>query len=97
MLSEGLASYRESLYHNAVMTRRIFKTGNSLAVALPKDTLAELGLSEKAEVTITVDKRHRQIILRSAKAESKVDQAFASQVSAFIKRYRPALSALAKR
>lgn len=79
------------------MTRRIFKTGNSLAVALPKDTLAELGLSEKAEVTVTLDKRHRQIILRSAKAKGKVNPAFAGQVSAFIKRYRPALAALAKR
>lgn len=79
------------------MTRRIFKTGNSLAIALPKDTLAELGLSEKAEVTVTLDKRHRQIILRSAKAEGKVNRAFADQVSAFIKRYRPALAALAKR
>lgn len=80
------------------MVRKVFKTGNSLVVSLPKDTLEFLGLAEGSEVSVELDRERRQVIIAPANpALPGVDEAFASQVSAFIEQYRPALEALARR
>ncbi|MGH7256024.1 MAG: hypothetical protein ACREI3_09625 [Nitrospirales bacterium] len=50
----------------------------------------------KASESAGVRKRQASA-LRVAAVERKVKQSFARQVAAFIKRYRPALEALAKR
>jgi antitoxin MazE len=79
------------------MTRRIFKTGNSLVVALPKDALDRLALSEGAEVSVDLDSDGRRIVIAPAQRRLPgVDETFARQVAEFIERYRPALEALAK-
>ena len=82
------------------MYRKIFKTGNSLVIALPKETLEYLHLQEGSEVVVELDREHRYIVIRPVQAilsEGGVDEAFASQVDAFIEQYRPALEALAKK
>ncbi len=79
------------------MVRKIFKTGNSLVVSLPRDTLESVGLSEGAEVSVDVDRERGQIILTPAvNPAAKVDETFARQVAEFIEQYRPALEALAR-
>ncbi len=79
------------------MVRKIFRTGNSLVVSLPRDTLASVGLSEGAEVSVEVDPERGQIILMpAAQRPAGVDEAFARQVAEFIEQYRPALDALAR-
>ncbi len=80
------------------MQRKIFKTGNSLVVSLPKDALDFLGLTEGEEVSLELDRGQRRIIVRPARATlTDVDEAFARQVADFIEEYRPALEALAKK
>jgi antitoxin MazE len=79
------------------MLRKIFRTGNSMVVSLPKDTLDFLGLSEGAEVSVEIDRERRQIVITPAEtALASVDEVFAHQAAEFIEQYRPALEALAQ-
>lgn len=80
------------------MVRKIFKTGNSVVVSLPKDALDFLGLAEGAEVSVELDRERRRIIITPVGTTLPgVDEAFARQVAEFIEQYRPALEALARR
>ncbi|MBE0410908.1 MAG: AbrB/MazE/SpoVT family DNA-binding domain-containing protein [Anaerolineales bacterium] len=81
------------------MLRKVFKTGNSVVISLPKDALELLGISEGSDVSIDLDRDKRQIVISPAQdplAIAGVDEVFAQQVSEFIDQYRPALEALAK-
>lgn len=82
------------------MERKVFKTGNSLVVSLPKDALDYLGLVEGVEVAVDLDRDKRQIVITPVEKPSAiagVDETFARQVAEFIEQYRPALEALAKK
>jgi len=80
------------------LVRKIFKTGNSLVVSLPKEFIQQAGLHEGSEVSIVVDPDSKQIMIEAAtpRVEDGIDAEFAQQVDTFINRYRPALEALAK-
>jgi putative addiction module antidote len=78
--------------------RKIFKTGNSLAVTLPPDLIHNLGLREGSFVTVEPDPERGGILIAPATIDvSSVDAAFAERVNGFIERYRPALERLAER
>jgi antitoxin MazE len=80
------------------MLRKVFKTGNSVVISLPKDALEFLGLSEGAAVSVDLDRETRRIVITPLEAPlaiAGVDKTFARQVSEFIEQYRPALEALA--
>jgi putative addiction module antidote len=77
------------------MVRKIFKTGNSMVVSLPREILEPLGVSDGSEVSVELE--DGKIIIRPMRqAVPGVDEDFARQVSEFIDEYRPALEALAK-
>ncbi|HMN28237.1 MAG TPA: hypothetical protein PKE45_08785 [Caldilineaceae bacterium] len=79
------------------MIRKIFRAGNSVVLALPKEMLETLHLDEGAEVSVELDAAHGQIVIAPVTAPiNGVDPAFAAQVADFIDRYRPALKALAQ-
>jgi antitoxin MazE len=80
------------------MLRKIFRTGNSIVVSIPKYFLDELDLSEGEDVSIELDRQQRQIVISPIEKDLAVgvDETFARQVDEFIKEYRPALEALAK-
>jgi antitoxin MazE len=79
------------------MLRKLFKTGNSTVVALPKDVLEPLGMSDGTEVRVELDREKRQIIIHPVEPPmaAAIDVEFARQVAEFIEEYRPALEALA--
>ena len=80
------------------MLRKVFKTGNSVVVSLPKDALDYLGLVEGVEVAVDLDREKRQIVITPVEkplAIAGVDENFTRQVAEFIEQYRPALEALA--
>ncbi len=82
------------------MLRKVFRTGNSIVVALPKEAVELLGLAEGKEVSLEVNRERRQVILSPVEASLAavgVDLEFARQVSEFIDEYRPALETLAKK
>ena len=80
------------------MVRKLFKTGNSIVVSLPKDIIEPLGITEGADVSVELDRENRQIIIRPAEEPiaGGIDENFARQLAEFIQEYRPALEALAK-
>ena len=81
------------------MLRKIFKTGNSVVVSLPKNALEYLQINEGSEVNVELDREKRTIVITPAEpsmAVLGVDPEFAHQVAEFIEQYRPALKKLAK-
>ena len=79
------------------MVRKIFKTGNSLVVSLPKESLQMIGLHEGSEISIRVDVGQNQIVIEAVQPNIPgIDSIFAQQLNDFIEQYRPALEALAK-
>ena len=80
------------------MYRKIFRTGNSMVVSIPKDILDELQLSEGEDVSVELDTQQRQIVISPVEkpAAAGIDETFARQVDDFIEKYRPALEALSK-
>ena len=81
------------------MLRRLFKTGNSIVISLPKEVLDSVGLAEGERVSLEVDHEGKRIILSPAEkplAIAGVNEDFASQVREFIDQYRPALEELAR-
>jgi putative addiction module antidote len=80
------------------MLRKVFRTGNSVVVSLPREALETLDLREGSEVEVNLDRENRQVIIKPIEAlpsASGVDEPFARQVAEFIERYRPALEKLA--
>ena len=81
------------------MLRKVFRTGNSVVVSLPKDALEFLDIRVGAKVSVELDRENRQIVITPVEeplAMAGVDEAFAQQVADFIKQYRPALEALSR-
>lgn len=81
------------------MLRRLFKTGNSVVVSIPKEVLDGLGLSDGENVSLEFDRQQRRLILTPAErplAVMGVDENFAHQVNEFIEKYQQALEELAK-
>jgi putative addiction module antidote len=81
------------------MLRKVFRTGNSVVVSLPREALDYLNIQEGTEIEIDLDRENRQMILKPLEmplAILGVDDKFAHQVAEFIEQYRPALKELAK-
>ena len=81
------------------MERRLFKTGNSVVISLPKEILDGLGLADGENVSLEFDRQKKRVILKPVEkplAVAGVDEVFAHQVNEFIENYRPALEELAK-
>lgn len=81
------------------MQRKIFKTGNSLVVSLPKDAIEEMQMSEGTVVSVYYDRVTSKLIIEPIDTDKEVEgisEEFAKQVSEFIEEYRPALDELAK-
>jgi putative addiction module antidote len=77
------------------MLRKIFKTGNSMVVSLPREILEPLGVSDGSEVSVELE--DGKIVIRPMQQSVPgVDEEFARQLAEFIDEYRPALEALAK-
>lgn len=78
--------------------RKVFKTGNSIGVTLPKEVLEFLELEVGANVSVDLDREgHRELItpLETPLESAGVDEIFARQVADFIEQFLPALEALA--
>ena len=68
------------------MDRKLFRSGNSVVVAIPKEVMDFLGVADGDIVAIDLDREARQIIITPAQAENAmadVDEEFAHQVAEF--------------
>jgi antitoxin MazE len=79
------------------MVRKVFKTGNSMVVSIPKEMLEQIGMSEGTEVSVELDRQNEQIVIRPIMpVVVGVDEKFARQLDQFIDEYRSALETLAE-
>ncbi|OGO61323.1 MAG: hypothetical protein A2032_02925 [Chloroflexi bacterium RBG_19FT_COMBO_49_13] len=81
------------------MIRRLFKTGNSIVLSLPKEVLDDLGIKNGERVNLELDRAQRRVIITPVEkpiAISGVNKEFAHQVDEFIQQYRQALNELAQ-
>lgn len=74
------------------MTQKLLRVGSSAAVTIPKKSLKELGLKIGDEVRVQVSSKERIVTIRPA---HRVEKEVLDWTDGFIKRYRPALKALA--
>jgi antitoxin MazE len=81
------------------MIRRLFRTGNSIVLSLPRDVLEGLNLSEGKNISLQLDSQNQRAIITPMEkpgAVAGITEDFARQVNDFIDQYRPALDELAK-
>ncbi len=81
------------------MIRRLFGTGNSIVLSLPKEVLDDLGIKDGESVNLELDRKQRRVIITPIGkpiATAGVNEEFARQVDEFIQQYRPALNELAR-
>lgn len=81
------------------MLRRLFKSGNSVVLSLPREMLESLGISDGESVSLEIDRQQRRLIITPAErplAIAGVDEGFSRQVDDFIAHYRTALEELAR-
>jgi antitoxin MazE len=81
------------------MIRRLFKTGNSTVLSLPKEILDDLGIKDGESVNLEFDREQRRVIITPVEKPvviAGVNEDFARQIDEFIQQYRPALEELAK-
>ena len=81
------------------MLRKIFKTGNSMVVSLPKEYLEPLGVTEGSGMEVELDLERKRLVLQPVAQPlgASIDPEFSRQVNEFIERYRTALETLAGR
>lgn len=80
-----------------MLTQKLYKNGNSVAVTIPKEYLTDLGLDADSEVL--VEKRGQEFIVTSSKktVAKNVDPKFAKMVDEFINEHEDVLKELAHR
>ena len=80
------------------MIRRLFKTGNSIVLSLPKEVLDALEIKDGESVNLDLDREQRRVMITPIDKPklAGVNEEFARQVDEFIQQYRPALEELAK-
>ena len=76
------------------MIQKVLKVGSSVAVTIPKKSLKSLGIKAGDEVEVSVNTAKRVVTIEAARGTRGELLAW---TDAFIKQYRPALKALAKK
>jgi antitoxin MazE len=83
----------------AGMLRRLFKTGNSIVLSLPREVLDGLKLADGDEVNLSLEADdHRLVVTKVEKplAAAGIDEDFAGHLTEFMEEYRSALDELSK-
>ncbi len=82
------------------MLRKVFRTGNSIVISLPREALDYLNIHEGAEVSVELDRVSRRLVISPVNAVHLVpgvDETFTHQIAEFISQYRPVLEQLSGR
>lgn len=80
-----------------MLTQKLYKSGNSVAVTIPKEYLEELNLKEGK--LVVVEKRGQELVVTPKKAvpASGVNQKFAKMVDEFINEHEDVLQELSRK
>ncbi|NLF50040.1 MAG: AbrB/MazE/SpoVT family DNA-binding domain-containing protein [Leptolinea sp.] len=81
------------------MLRRLFKTGNSIVLSLPREMLDGLKLSDGDEVNLVLEEEGRRLVVtkvEKAIPAAGIDPDFSAHLEGFLEEYRSALEDLAR-
>jgi len=81
------------------MLRRLFKTGNSIVLSLPREVLDGLKLSDGDEVNLTLEAEEKRLVVNKVEKpvfSAGIDEDFSAHLSEFITEYHTALESLAE-
>lgn len=81
------------------MIKRLFKTGHSVVLSLPREVLDSLGVKIGENVNLELDQKRQRLIISPLKKDQttkSLNEDFVHQVNDFIEKYKPALDELAK-
>lgn len=56
----GVVIYLQCKYVEVEMLRKVFRTGNSVVVSLPREVLEYLDIREGAEIEVSIDRENHQ-------------------------------------
>lgn len=90
-----LTFYRRLDYNKIIMTQKVIKVGDSLALVIPKESAKDLGIKSGDRAHIGIDKKQGRIFYSFTAEKKEIDKEFLDWTKKFIERYRPALEALA--
>lgn len=80
-----------------MLTQRLYKNGNSVAVTIPKEYLDELNLKPGTSVVVKKEGDELVITSKDKHLASDVDYKFAKMVDEFINDHRDVLQELAEK
>ncbi|MBI3485444.1 AbrB/MazE/SpoVT family DNA-binding domain-containing protein [Candidatus Daviesbacteria bacterium] len=87
-----------------MLTQKLYRNGNSIAVTIPKEYLKELSLKEGSEVLVVKDEETQAITISGVKnkrsnksRDISLTPKFLKWLEDFNKEYGPALEELAKK
>lgn len=83
-----------------MLTQKLYKNGNSVAVTIPKEFMRDLNLRAGSEVIVEKNTETGEIIIsrkKNVKTSSRITPEFLTWLNSFNKKYGPALKELAKR
>ncbi|MFA6512202.1 MAG: AbrB/MazE/SpoVT family DNA-binding domain-containing protein [Patescibacteria group bacterium] len=78
------------------MTQKVLKVGSSAAVTIPKEALVDLQWKIGDRVTVEKDTKRGGLVILPVR-KGKIDAEVLDWTDNFIKKYRPALEALANK
>ncbi len=80
-----------------MLTQKLYKNGNSVAVTIPKEYLKELNLRDGSLVVVKTSGKQLVVVPKVKTNASGVDQKFAKMVDEFINDHEDVLQELAHR
>ncbi len=80
-----------------MLTQKLYKNGNSVAVTIPKEYLEELGLRDGSQVVVKTRGQELIVAHKEKKITSGVDLKFAQMVDEFINEHEDVLQELSHR
>jgi putative addiction module antidote len=81
------------------MLRRLFKTGNSIVLSLPREVLDGLKLADGDEVNLTLEEENNRLVVMKVEkpvSAAGVDPDFAGHLAEFMEEYHSALEDLSR-
>ena len=86
-----------SQYNNSMLIQTLYKNGNSIAVTIPHQYLAELNLKEGSEVVVEKEGHGLRILAKKHTLAADVDSKFMKMVDDFVNDHGSVLQELAQK
>lgn len=80
-----------------MLTQKLYRNGNSVAVTIPKEYLEELNLRDGSIVVVKTSGKQLVVAPKNKSVSSTVDQKFAKMVDEFINDHEDVLQELSHR